>query len=261
VPSHIDSTQYSQNLCDALFRGIQSALDGAVTHTSANWCSYSIANHPRFCFVQHNAAKIKVFLKIRETDGPQLEALLPTPRNIDLVRRTSIAPGWSAETAYFVDIPGEKQVSEVLPLLAHVAHIAIERSNTKQPNHRLWNLPSELITDDPAHTSFWEGSRTTVLVNRYERDPRARKNCIQKYGAVCSVCGFDFAQRYGPIGVGFIHVHHIVSLSSVGRKYKVDPIADLRPVCPNCHEMLHRQNPPLSIEELKERLLTVRSRL
>ena len=256
MPNHSESTQYSQNLCDALFKGVKSVLGNVAAHTSANWCSYSTENSPRFCFIQHNAAKIKVFLKVRETDGPQLEALLPTPRNIALIRRTTIAPGWSAETAYFLDIPAEKQVSEILPLLARVAQISIERSDTKRLKVGVWNSPSELVNHDRTHSNFWEGSRTMVLVNRYERDPRARKDCIQKYGAACSVCGFDFAQRYGSIGDGFIHVHHLVSLSSVGRRYKINPITDMRPVCPNCHEILHRRNPPLSINELKERLLS-----
>lgn|GEM_PF-6274756 len=254
MPSHQNSTEYSQHLCDALFREVQSALGSAETHTSTNWCSYSTGDSPRFCFVQHNDAKVKVFLKARETDGPQLEALLPTPRNIDLARRTTIAPGWSAETAYFVDIPREEQIAEILPLLVRAAHTAVERSNAKLPKGGSWNSPSEL-SHEPAATHFWEGARAAVLVNRYERDPRARKACIREYGAVCSVCGLDFARRYGSIGAGFIHVHHLVSLSSVGRRYRVNPITDLRPVCPNCHEMLHRQNPSLSVEELKNRLL------
>ncbi len=45
-----------------------------------------------------------------------------------------------------------------------------------------------------------------------------------------------------------------VPLSEIGQEYKVDPINDLRPVCPNCHTMLHKQNPPLAIEELKTQL-------
>jgi 5-methylcytosine-specific restriction protein A len=41
-------------------------------------------------------------------------------------------------------------------------------------------------------------------------------------------------------------------LAQVGGEYQVDPIADLRPVCPNCHAMLHSRRPtPLSIAELK----------
>ncbi len=47
-------------------------------------------------------------------------------------------------------------------------------------------------------------------------------------------------------------MHHLKQLSEVGEEYEVDPIKDLRPVCPNCHSMLHRKRLALSIEELKE---------
>jgi 5-methylcytosine-specific restriction protein A len=36
----------------------------------------------------------------------------------------------------------------------------------------------------------------------------------------------------------------------MGNNYIVDPVKDLEPVCPNCHAMLHRKDPPYSIEEL-----------
>jgi hypothetical protein len=36
-----------------------------------------------------------------------------------------------------------------------------------------------------------------------------------------------------------IHVHHLRPQSSIGKRYRVNPIADLRPVCPNCHMVLH----------------------
>jgi 5-methylcytosine-specific restriction protein A len=48
-----------------------------------------------------------------------------------------------------------------------------------------------------------------------------------------------------------IHVHHIVPVSSIGEKYKVDPINDLIPVCPNCHAVFHLSDPPHTIDEVK----------
>ena len=99
---------------------------------------------------------------------------------------------------------------------------------------------------------LYEGCKKTVTVNAYERNPLARKKCIEHYGAKCAVpnCQFDFEKVYGDIGKGFIHVHHLTKLADIGQDYKVDPIKDLRPVCPNCHAMLHQKNPPYSIEEL-----------
>ena len=37
----------------------------------------------------------------------------------------------------------------------------------------------------------------------------------------------------------------------MGANYIVDPIKDLAPLCSNCHSMIHRRNPPYTIEELR----------
>ncbi|MEH0673091.1 HNH endonuclease [Vibrio owensii] len=106
--------------------------------------------------------------------------------------------------------------------------------------------------------NLFEGAKKTVTVNAYERNPKARQKCIDKWGLNCSVCSFHFQLVYGEIGKGYIHVHHVKPLSEIGEEYEVDPEKDLRPVCSNCHAMLHREKPALSIEELKERLALYR---
>jgi 5-methylcytosine-specific restriction protein A len=106
--------------------------------------------------------------------------------------------------------------------------------------------------DEVPHDGHYvEGATVAVQVNRFERDSDARRRCIEHYGRRCSVCEFDFAAAYGEIGCGFIHVHHLIPLSSIGQAYVVDPIGDLRPVCPNCHAMLHKRTPPYSLDELR----------
>jgi len=101
-------------------------------------------------------------------------------------------------------------------------------------------------------TSLWEGGKKRVSSIRYERNPHARLVCIEHYGTKCVICGVDFGQVYGHLGEGFIHVHHIDPVSAAGESRPIDPIRDLRPVCPNCHAMLHRKSPPISIEFLRE---------
>lgn len=123
----------------------------------------------------------------------------------------------------------------------------------------LWRGLLEARGQSPAVTAeevlapalYFEGASRTIAVNAYERDPRARKACIAHYGESCVVCGFDFATRYGELGKGFIHVHHIVPLSEIRGSYVVDPVRDLCPVCPNCHAMLHRRAEVLPVEDLK----------
>lgn len=78
-----------------------------------------------------------------------------------------------------------------------------------------------------------------------------KKLCIEYYGINCYVCGFNFEKFYGEIGQGFTHIHHLISLSQINQEYEVYPVQDLRPVCPNCHAMIHRKNPPYTIEQIK----------
>ena len=100
---------------------------------------------------------------------------------------------------------------------------------------------------------YFEGALKKVYVNRYERDQEARRKCIEVHGCKCIVCGMDFEKMYGKLGHGFIHVHHVVPISSIGKEYKIDPAMDLIPVCPNCHAMLHRNGNKkvLTVDELK----------
>lgn len=100
-------------------------------------------------------------------------------------------------------------------------------------------------------TVFYEGAKRLVFVNSYERNLEARRQCIQHYGAQCTICGFDFEKAYGRLGKGYIHVHHLKPLSEINASYRVDPVKDLRPVCPNCHAMIHQRNPPYYIEEIQ----------
>ncbi|EJM48109.1 HNH endonuclease [Pseudomonas sp. GM48] len=112
-------------------------------------------------------------------------------------------------------------------------------------------FPEEIINPGV----YSEGAVKQISVNAYERSAKAIAACKIHYGATCFVCGFDFGKVYGEIGRGYIHIHHLTQIADVGRKYEVDPVKDLRPVCPNCHAMLHQKRPPLSIEELKSLLI------
>ena len=110
--------------------------------------------------------------------------------------------------------------------------------------------PDEIDPQEP----LVEGARRRVTVNAYERNPKAREKCLEKHGYRCAVCKMCFEEYYGDIGRGFIQVHHIKELSSISGEYEIDPVKDLCPVCPNCHAMLHREKPALSVDDLRQRL-------
>lgn len=112
-------------------------------------------------------------------------------------------------------------------------------------------LISEEISTEEAKILF-EGAKKTVTINAYERNPKARSLCLEHWGTKCAVCGFDFKKAYGEIGKGFIHVHHLMPVAQIGKSYQIDPISDLRPVCPNCHAVIHLKKPPFTIKEMIE---------
>ena len=97
-----------------------------------------------------------------------------------------------------------------------------------------------------------EGAMVQVFANRYERDRHARDKCIEHYGTDCFICGFSFIKTYGEKADGIVYVHHLRPLADIGEEHDVDPIKDLRPVCPNCHTVLQWRIPAYSIGEVKE---------
>lgn len=130
-----------------------------------------------------------------------------------------------------------------------------------------WNLGSDcqLPEENPlasasSRVERWEGALLRVTVNRYERDADARKDCIAHFQAKCFICGFDFGAFYGPLAAGFIHVHHLKPLSEVGERYKVNPLVDLCPVCPNCHAVLHMGGITRDPEEVRKLIETAKAK-
>jgi 5-methylcytosine-specific restriction protein A len=118
------------------------------------------------------------------------------------------------------------------------------------------DVVTPLAEELPLSSKYLEGTKCQVTINAYERNPKARAACISHHGLTCAACKFNFADTYGTHGEGFIHVHHIVPLGLIGAEYEIDPIRDLVPVCPNCHAMIHRAEPPLSIQQVRQYLRT-----
>ncbi|WP_206360219.1 HNH endonuclease, partial [Pseudomonas viridiflava] len=111
-------------------------------------------------------------------------------------------------------------------------------------------FPDEL----PPGLPYTEGAIKQVTVNLYERNAKAREECLSKHGYDCAVCTMNFEKLYGEIGKKFIHVHHKKPLATIREEYELNARKDLVPVCPNCHAMLHSSNPPLSVSELQEKI-------
>lgn len=111
------------------------------------------------------------------------------------------------------------------------------------------SLPEEITKDS---VGYKEGAVQRITINKYERDPGARDACLDYYGTTCQACKVPMHQVYGLAGKDLIHVHHKKPLSQIKKEYIPDPIQDLVPVCPNCHAIIHREDPPMKIEKLQK---------
>ncbi|MGN2271671.1 HNH endonuclease [Priestia megaterium] len=126
-----------------------------------------------------------------------------------------------------------------------------------KPAHIVWGIAENVEVIPKKYKGrkrkkYIEGARIESMVTRYERNLDARAACLDHYGYDCVICTMNFEKCYGELGKDFIHVHHEVEISTIGEEYEIDPIKDLKPVCPNCHAMLHKRRPAYSINELKE---------
>ena len=121
---------------------------------------------------------------------------------------------------------------------------------------KFWRLDATGTPSGDLKMMFIEGALSYHVSTRYERDPAARRACIDAHGTSCVICGFDFEVVYGEHGAGFIHVHHLQPLSKSGGNRPTNPTRDLVPVCPNCHYMLHRGTDVLSPDALKKMMKT-----
>lgn len=85
-----------------------------------------------------------------------------------------------------------------------------------------------------------------AAVEHYTRDGMIR----------CAACSFDFGLAYVDVGDGYIQIHHLepISFGGVRELTLVEAIGKVRPLCANCHVMVHRRDPWLSIENLTDTL-------
>lgn len=133
---------------------------------------------------------------------------------------------------------------------AGAAH-AVDVSDGR-PVRVLWRFTAPHHSAGAEQKKHLEGGKKTVEVTVTERNPEARRKCLEHYGCVCAVCSFTFTDKYGSIGSGFMNVHHLNPVADLVGETAVDPVEDLRPICPNCHSMLHRRKPPYTVAEMKE---------
>lgn len=114
--------------------------------------------------------------------------------------------------------------------------------------------PDEADEAEPEVAEAAEGRLLTRVHRVRERNAklveRKKSAAMKKKGALaCQACGFDFSVVYGERGDGFIECHHTVPVSSL-KPGDSTRLEDLALVCANCHRMIHRRSPWLTVGDI-----------
>ena len=81
--------------------------------------------------------------------------------------------------------------------------VIVKEYKDTTPVSVIWELKDNHyhpLEEPEDNKTFTEGNVKKILVNKYERNPVARRICISYYGAYCQICNFDFYKTYGEIG-------------------------------------------------------------
>lgn len=111
----------------------------------------------------------------------------------------------------------------------------------------------EIREDEQAYA---EGQVVTRTIKQRRRSRTlvkdAKQRFIDEHGHLyCEVCGFDFGDVYG---MDYIEAHHTKAIADYDEDSET-VIEDLAMLCANCHRMIHSQTPPLTIDELRQKII------
>lgn len=206
---------------------------------SKNWATFRTGTAGPVAQLNPSHARIRLFLVLDHSTQSDLK---PGPST----------GTWGARFPSIFEIERPEDLAragQLIRMSADAAAPRIKRSFTRRADQ----IAAEEVPDG---TLYQEGAVHQVTVNAYERNPEAREACLRRYGRSCVICGFNFFEAYGEEAADYIQVHHIKPIARAGGSYVLNPLKDLRPVCPNCHAVIHRRDPPFSIAEVKRMLHT-----
>ncbi|MBG0796644.1 hypothetical protein IYX23_02895 [Methylocystis sp. L43] len=240
----------------------------------ADWSNYDgpPAANPKYCydwsFVQpgHVVVLNLWFDDITEDNGDLIlrlnlrtrAASLKAAGGKDVWIRRNLKMDAAAHLAYAEELPvrvivldGERGAeSNVSNRLLDEVGWAVTAYNSKTGDFVLTRgvspVPIEGGLEDPELAGFEGELRRKFILHRH-REAKLRKEKIEEAlkanggHLICEVpgCDFDFLERYGELGRGFAHVHHLLELSLLARTGQTVTLKDLAVVCANCHAMIH----------------------
>lgn len=157
---------------------------------------------------------------------------------------------------------GKKYLEENINVVNYLLNNDFSSNDLKEAFDTVYankNRATSIETFDE-NVTINEGSGKFVISKVYERSITLRNIAIEHYsynGRIkCRACCFDFEEFYGLYGKGFIEIHHqkpVFMFAGEDFERKIEEaLANVIPVCPNCHRMIHRKRDnPLQLDEIK----------
>ncbi len=120
---------------------------------------------------------------------------------------------------------------------------------------KLGRISGTSIQPEDAEDIFTEGKEKFTNHKSYEQNSllskKKKETVLKEKGYLfCEACGFDFHKIYGERGYGFIECHHNKPVSEMDGEGDV-LLEDLSLLCSNCHKIIHRAKPWMTVAELK----------
>lgn len=139
--------------------------------------------------------------------------------------------------------------------LEYCNSLFIKPANRKNRKYWFVELEIDFEKNKELDVKLPEGKIAERIHKSRERNPKvisvAKSNFKLEHGnLLCQCCGFDFEKKYGEIGADFIEGHHTIPVSEMKENHMTSP-NDIVLLCANCHRMIHKKKPWLSIDELK----------
>ncbi len=101
----------------------------------------------------------------------------------------------------------------------------------------------------------WHRQRERVPSKAAEKKAKMRAALGELYCEVCDLSETQAVVRFGALTGDIFECHHTKPLYTLtGRT--TTRVADLAVVCPTCHRALHRIEPPITVAEMKTRVLS-----
>lgn len=240
--NHHDCNPESKGFCDSLYESLRLFRPDIVRKEAISLCAFSSESGTVFLYVTHaKSPNIRLdFLWKKD-----LELAKWKLKGFDPKLKKKIGK-WQENLPFSIKLSKAEHVVPIALFLSNESYIQSQRVHKEVAD---FDQPIEPISQ---YFKYTEGEVQQKLLKIYKRNVHARAKCIEIHGAKCFICGFDFGKRFGDQFKHTIHVHHKNPISIYDVEHDVDPENDLVPVCPNCHSVIHKTDPPYTIEDVAE---------